>query len=296
MLTHLTAEVRDRRYGCESPIPDLLDGRTVVDLGSGAGADCFIAARVVGEHGRVVGVDMTPELLDIARRNIEPICRNLGYATPNVEFRQGLIEELPLDDDFADVVISNCVINLSPEKERIFREVWRVLRPGGELYISDIVADRRIGPDFDPDPRLHSECLTGAAYLGDLHRILRRAGFLSVRLVVRRGIAEVVDGVHFESVIVRGFKLDLEDASEDYGQVAVYRGTIPGKARSYALDLDNVFAAGQAVRVCKNTADILSTERFARHFAVSAPIAHLGRFGAAARPVVQGGAEAGGCC
>ena len=245
LLEKLTDEVRNKRYGCESPIPNVLEGRTVVDLGSGAGADCFIAAQLVGESGNVVGVDMTQELLEISRRNIDPIMKNFGYAKPNIAFLEGHIEELPVEDNFADVVISNCVINLSPNKEDIFREVWRVLKPGGEFYISDIVSDRRIPETFDKDPRLYSECMTGAAYTGDLRQIMMKAGFFDVRTFSSRAIVEVIESVNFKSVILRGFKIDLEDTNEDYGQVACYRGTISQSPKSFTLDADNVFPAGR---------------------------------------------------
>ena len=275
---HVTSEVLARRYGCESPIPEALTGKTLVDLGSGAGADCFIAAKLVGPEGQVIGVDMTDELLTIARQNIDPIMQNLSYATPNIRFEKGHIEKLPLEDNSVDVVISNCVINLSPNKQDIFNEIWRVLKPGGEFYISDIVSDRRIDGSFNSDPRLHSECYTGAAYIRDLDRIVKRAGFLSPRILKRRLLSEVIDGVQFESIIVRGFKLDLEESEEDYGQVALYRGTIEGMRGGYQLDMGCHFPSGVAVRVSKNCADILKGSRYSEHFVVSEPMMHLGEF------------------
>lgn len=277
-LEKLTDEVLDRRYGCGSPIPDALEGRLVVDLGSGAGADCYIASQLVGPEGHVVGVDMTDEQLEVARRNIEPHMERFGFAEPNVEFRKGLIEELPLEDGSADVVISNCVINLSDDKEAVFAEIWRVLRDGGEFYISDIVADRRIPERLQGDELLWSECLTGAAYTEDLRRIMQRAGFSDVRTVKSAPTGDVIEGIGFRSVILRGFKLDLEDRCEDYGQVAVYRGTIAGCEDAFVLDDHHRFVAGQAVRVCQNTADMLSKSRLGEHFQVSEPLAHLGAF------------------
>jgi hypothetical protein len=129
---------------------------------------------------------------------------------------------------------------------------------------------------------------------------MRSAGFCDVRTVQSRAVEEVVHGVRFQSVILRGFKLEAEDAGEDYGQVAVYRGTIPGKPKSFTLDLHNVFPSGQATRICRNTADILSTDRYASHFRVSEPIEHLGRFGAAAADATGAGEAAplstGSCC
>ncbi|MBI4815663.1 MAG: methyltransferase domain-containing protein [Deltaproteobacteria bacterium] len=299
LLAALTDEVKDKRYGCGSPLPDLLAGCTVVDLGSGAGADCFIAAQLVGQRGRVIGVDATREQLEVARRNVAPIMKNLGYVEPNVSFLEAPIEELPIASGSADVVISNCVINLSPHKERVFKEIARILKPGGELYLADIVADRRIPEHLASDRRLYSECLTGAAYTGDLSRIMARAGLFDVRTVSSRSLDEVIEGIHFSSVTLRGFKLDLEDACEDYGQVAVYRGTIPARAKEFLLDTGHRFEAGRAVRVCKNTADMLTKTRYSAHFGVSAEMFHMGLFDcgpaeASSEPDV--GACGPGCC
>ncbi len=277
-LEKLSDEVLQRRYGCGSPIPEALDGRTVVDLGSGAGADCFIASQLVGQQGRVVGVDMTDEQLEIAERNIEPHMERFGYVEPNVEFRKGMIEEMPVADGVADVVISNCVINLSDDKEAVFSEIWRVLADGGEFYISDIVADRRIPARLQADDLLWNECLTGAAYTEDLRRIMKRAGFSDVRTVTSAPTGDVIEGIRFRSVILRGFKLELEDRCEDYGQVAVYGGTIAGCEEAFVLDDHHRFVAGEAVRVCRNTAQMLSQSRFAEHFQVSQPLSHLGLF------------------
>jgi len=130
LLAPLTAEVKARRYGCGSPTPEAAFGTTVLDLGCGTGTDVFIAAQLVGQAGRVIGVDMTDEQLDIARRNVAPIMKNLGYDKPNVEFLKGDIESLDLPDDSVDIVISNCVINLSPDKNAVFAELHRILRPG----------------------------------------------------------------------------------------------------------------------------------------------------------------------
>lgn len=278
LLRPITDEVKERRYGCGSPIPLALQGRTVLDLGSGAGIDCFIAAQLVGPTGRVIGVDMTDEQLDIARRNVAPIMANLGFEQPNVEFIKARIEELPIPSDSVDVVISNCVINLSAEKERVFAEIWRVLKPGGEFYISDIVSDRRIPAHLIDDKRLYSECLSGAAYFGDLMRTMRRAGFNDVRTVSQRPLGDVIEGIYFDAVNLRGFKIALEEECEDYGQVAVYRGTLDGRTTEFKLDLSHVFKAGRPERVCKNTADMLRQSRYAPWFVVSDELFHMGPF------------------
>lgn len=277
-IKNLTEEVLAKRYGCGSPIPELLEGATVLDLGCGAGPDCYIASQLVGPEGMVIGVDMTDEQLEVARRNIEPHMERFGYSKPNVDFRKGFIEEIPVEDNSVDVVISNCVINLSNNKEAVFREIWRVLKPGGEFYIADIVADRRIPARLQENEMLWSECLTGAAYVEDLRRLMSKVGFEDVRTVHSRRLNDTIEGIRFYSDVLRGFKLELEDRCEDYGQVAVYKGTIFGKETGFTLDDHHHFVAGEAMRVCKNTADMLSGSRFAQHFMVSEPLQHLGLF------------------
>jgi len=278
LLRPITTEVKEKRYGCGSPLPEAIEGGTILDLGCGAGIDVFMAAQIVGPSGKVIGVDMTPAQLEVAERNVAPIMANLGFTEPNVDFRQGRIEEIPAEDDSVDVVISNCVINLCVDKERVFREIYRILKPGGEFFIADIIADRRIPKRLAKDELLYSECLTGAAYGGDLRRTMQKAGFEDVRTVSSRRLDDVIEGIHFDSVGLRGFKLSLEDACEDYGQVAVYKGTITRRENEFVLDEGHRFVAGMPQRVCKNTADMLTATRYAPHFHVSEPIFHMGLF------------------
>ena len=162
--------------GCGNPqaIADLLPGEVVVDLGSGAGFDAFLAARQVGPEGRVVGVDMTPDMLAKARAN----AARIGAA--NVEFRLGEIEALPLADAVADVVISNCVINLSPDKRRVFAEAFRVLKPGGRVAVSDVVRFADLPPELAGDEALLCGCVSGAATAGELAAWMEAAGFVAV--------------------------------------------------------------------------------------------------------------------
>ena len=168
----------DLGLGCGNPgaIAALKPGETVLDLGSGAGFDAFLSVRAVGAEGRVIGVDMTPEMVSKARANAE----SGGYA--NVEFRLGEIEHLPVADETVDVIISNCVINLSPDKAAVFRDAYRVLKPGGRLAISDVVASAQLPADVASDLSLYSGCVAGASLIGDLHAMMAAAGFEDIRI------------------------------------------------------------------------------------------------------------------
>jgi len=174
-------EGADLGLGCGNPtaILGLRPGQSVLDLGSGAGIDCFLAAKKVGVRGSVIGVDMTPEMLTKAREN----ARRGGYK--NVDFRLGEIEHLPVGDASVDVVISNCVVNLAPDKGRVYREAFRVLRPGGDLAISDVVATRPITAKERADPSLWSSCSSGALEVRKVKTLLRQAGFVDVRVHLR---------------------------------------------------------------------------------------------------------------
>ena len=164
--------------GCGNPqaIASIKPGETVLDLGSGGGFDCFLASPNAGEEGRVIGVDMTPEMISKARRNVEIG----GYK--NVEFRLGEIENLPVADNTMDVIISNCVINLSPDKPRVFEECFRVLKSGGRLAISDVVAFAEIPEEVRNDLALYSGCISGAMEIGQLKEIITNSGFSDVRI------------------------------------------------------------------------------------------------------------------
>lgn len=172
------AEGADLGLGCGNPtaLARLEEGQTVLDLGSGGGFDCFLAAREVGAEGHVIGVDMTPEMIERARENIEK------NDAENVEFRLGEIEHPPIADESVDVIISNCVINLSPDKPQVFTEAYRALRPGGRLAISDVVMTAEIPAEFRADPESVSGCVAGAVSISDLEAMLTEAGFEDVMI------------------------------------------------------------------------------------------------------------------
>jgi arsenite methyltransferase len=175
--------------GCGNPLAllSLEEGETVLDLGSGAGLDCFLARQKVGPSGKVIGVDMTPEMVFRARET----ARQQGY--DNVEFRLGEIEYLPVRDESVDVVISNCVINLSPEKEQVFKEIYRVLRAGGRLSISDIVALKPLPRELKDDPAMLSGCVAGAILVDELRQLLHSVGFQHVQMQFPDNSGEIID-------------------------------------------------------------------------------------------------------
>lgn len=177
--------------GCGNPIAHaaLKPGDVVLDLGSGAGIDCFLAAREVGDTGRVIGVDMTPSMLERARASVAK------YGIANVEFRMGEIEHLPVADGSVDVVISNCVVNLSPEKPQVFREAYRALKPGGRMVVSDLVLTREIGDALRRNVELYVGCVAGAALEADYLRMIREAGFANVEVLERTGYTVGMDSL-----------------------------------------------------------------------------------------------------
>jgi arsenite methyltransferase len=195
----LPQDVESFNLGCGDPVTlaALRDGETVLDLGSGGGLDCFRAARQVGTTGRVIGIDMTEDMLDRARRNLERL------DLPQVEFRRGLIEALPVEDASVDVVISNCVINLAPDKDLVLREIARVLRPGGRLAVADIVSRGRLRPEWLEAPDSWECCCAGALEAEEYITRLVRAGFEDARLRAAEGrdVQGIPEGVPFSALI-----------------------------------------------------------------------------------------------
>lgn len=298
-LKVIPAEVIERDYGCGDPSKHLRDGETVLDLGSGAGKICFIAAQVVGPHGRVIGVDMNDDMLALARKHQPAVARRLGYN--NVEFRKGRIQDLALDHDrldawlrknpvgdsagFArlnahirqlktahpmiadgavDVVVSNCVLNLveNAEKRQLFAEIFRVLKRGGRAVISDIVSDEDVPCAMQNDPALWSGCISGAFREDSFLRAFEDAGFYGIRILERGDKPwRTVRGIEFRAMTVEAFK-GKQGACLERNQAMIYKGPF----REVVDDDGHRIRRGERFAVCDKTFGIYSREPYATHF------------------------------
>ncbi len=216
LLTTVPSDVASTSYGCGDPITlaSLQAGQTVLDLGSGAGLDCLLAAQKVGAEGHVIGVDMTPEMIERARTNAKRV-----NAT-NVEFRQGYLEDLPVEPNSVDVVISNCVINLSPDKAKVFAEIFRVMKPGGRLAVSDIVTDGELPEEVRTSLSAWAGCVAGAVDAKEYVAMMEAVGFKDISVKPEYFDKEIVDDA------LRGMKLDLSAHPKESIYKAVYSAKI----------------------------------------------------------------------
>eukprot|EP00898_Chlorokybus_atmophyticus_P006822 jgi/Chlat1/7140/Chrsp57S06808 len=313
ILRKVPDEVVSKFYGCGSPLPYGIEGLHVLDLGSGSGRDCYVASALVGPSGSVVGIDMTDEQLEVARGHVDEFTQTLGYSQPNMKFIKGHIEYLDkagIEDESFDMVMSNCVVNLSPDKPRVLSEVYRVLAPGGEFYFSDVYCDRRLPEHVQKHEVLFGECLGGALYIEDFKRICHQVGFTDPRVLSTAPIEvndaelqELTGEAKFYSITYRLFKLPgrLETQCEDYGQVAVYKGTIPNHSHTYALDNGHAFETNRPALVCGNTASMVGESWLKDHFTVIGDRnVHYGLFPCGNTQAASSGlatqAPAGGCC
>ncbi len=240
------------------------DVEVFVDLGCGAGIDVFIAAKKVGRDGRAVGIDMTGRMLEIARANEPIVAARLGYAAS--EFREGFLESPPVPSRSVDIVTSNCVINLSPDKQKVFQEIWQMLKDGGRAVIADIVSDREVPPSLKTNPDLWSECTVGALTEEALLATLEKAGFFGIE-ILKKTYWKSIEEYPFYSMTVRGWKFEKTAGCRFVGQRAMYLG--PQKA---VIDEEgHTFPRGVMVEVCTDTALKLRTPPYAGAFAVLEP-------------------------
>ncbi|MBY6243789.1 methyltransferase domain-containing protein [Methylosinus sp. Sm6] len=277
LLSNIHDEVLTKYYGCGLVAPEELRGRRVLDLGCGSGRDVYLISQLVGPSGEVVGVDMTPEQLETATAHIEWHRERFGYARNNVRFLHGYIERLDalgLEPASFDVIVSNCVVNLSIDKPAVLRGAFDLLKPGGEFYFADVYADRRLDEALRDDPVVYGECLGGALYWGDFLALAKAAGFGDPRLAASRPleitdseIEEKIGAARFYSATYRLFKIEsLEPACEDYGQAVIYRGGVAETPHRFTLDSHHVIEKGRLFPVCGNSWRMLKESRFAPYF------------------------------
>tara|TARA_Y100000741_G_scaffold34221_1_gene24172 strand:+ start:354 stop:1397 length:1044 start_codon:yes stop_codon:yes gene_type:complete len=279
ILKKIPNEIKNKFYGCGSTIPMGIDNLRILDLGSGSGQDCYIVSALVGENGYVVGVDMTDEQLDVSNKYIDEYTKLLNYKKPNMEFKKGYIEcldKLNISPSSIDIVISNCVVNLSPKKDKVIEGVYNLLKEGGSFYFSDVYSDRRLDESITNNEILWAECIGGALYIEDFKRICNKFGFKEIREVERTEIfitddklKNIIGNARFYSITYNLFKIDsLETLCEDYGQYAIYNGNIKDKSHFYILDNHHKFITNKPMLVCGNTADMLSKSWLSKYFTV----------------------------
>jgi 7,8-dihydro-6-hydroxymethylpterin dimethyltransferase len=265
-VSHIPNEVMERFYGCGSPVTlaNLKEGETLVDLGSGGGIDCFIAAKKVGATGRVIGVDMTDQMLEVANRNKQSVGENLGYHT--VEFRKGYLEEVPVKTGTVDCITSNCVINLSPDKPKVFSEMWRILKDHGRVVVSDIVSEESLPLYIRANEQLLGECIAGALTEEEFISALEQAGFYGLT-VLKKVFWKEIEDHRFYSVTVQGYKYEKKVGCVYIGQKAIYHG--PFKA---TVDEEgHLFPRNEMVEICTDTAAKLKNPPYAGVFTVIEP-------------------------
>ncbi len=262
LKTFIPEEVLKISYGCGTPagLQTVQAGETVLDIGSGGGIDCFEASRLVGPTGRVIGIDMTDTMLEIARKNAAVVAANLGYPASNVEFRKGMADAMPVEDGAIDLIISNCVINLAPDKSKVFHEMYRVAKFGGRFTISDIVSDQTVPQYLVHDTEKWGDCLSGALTLTDYMNGMTLAGFSGVHLA-KFSPWRVIDGIHFFSVTLTGYKLPPAAATS-----SVQYATLRGPFSRVMDEQGSVYERGVPKPITPDEAHLLSAPPFTEHF------------------------------
>lgn len=276
-LQNVHEEVTLRYYGCGLVIPEHLKSCWILDLGSGSGRDCYAISQLVGETGHVTGIDMTESQVEVAKKYVDYHMKKYGFQTPNVTFIHGYLENLGeagIKNESYDIVISNCVVNLVPDKQRVLQEVYRVLKHGGELYFSDVYASLELPEEIRKHKVLWGECLGGALYWKDLAILAQNTGFCPPRLVSahvitiqNKELEHVIGDCRFVSATFRLFKLPKTGPTERC-QV-IYNGGITGHEEKLVFDAYFTFKKGEAVEVDGETAAILRNSRFAQYFLIT---------------------------
>ncbi|XP_066047099.1 arsenite methyltransferase isoform X2 [Chamaea fasciata] len=268
-LEHIHEEVVARYYGCGLVIPECLSSCRILDLGCGSGRDCYLLSQLVGEQGHITGIDMTEGQIEVAKKHIAYHMDKFGYRKPNVEFVHGYMEKLGdagLADESYDIVISNCVINLAPDKRAVLQEAFRVLKPGGEMYFSDVYTNQRLSETIRKHRVLWGECLAGALDWRDLYSIAEEVGFSPPCLVTaspitisNKELEGIIGDCRFVSATFRLFKV-LGGSWAGPGQV-IYNGGIVGHERELVFDANFTFKEGEVVDVDAEMAAILQSSR-----------------------------------
>ena len=265
LKSFIPEEVLKISYGCGTPagLKTVSHGETVLDIGSGGGIDCFEASRLVGSSGHVIGIDMTDTMLAIARKNAPLVAANLGYTASNVEFRKGMADAVPVIDGTVDLIISNCVINLAPDKRKVFREMFRVAKPGGRFTISDIVADQTVPQYLVHDVEKWGDCLSGALTLTDYIAGMVGVGFLGIHLL-KSSPWQVIDGIHFISVTLTGYKLPAGTpvSADRYA-------TLRGPFSRVVDELGTTYLRGIPQPITPDAVCLLNQASLASHFVLS---------------------------